>query len=302
MAELNGKIFDWKEFKFENINCPLCKSNDFNIYEKYGEDKQYTFVKCNNCKMLYQNPRFAYDKRFLEWAYTSYGDHIISRFLELGSFDKLIEDRSGYFKFKKELMDKYAKSKSYTLVDVGASCGEFIYFCNKHGADVTGVETSKVQSDFIKNNLKLKVIQGTLNEANIKQDSFDFVHCAHTIEHVSDPLQMILDLKKITKKGGYLLLEVPNAYSSHNYVAHFMNKYNLKKNTWAKGHFPEHLVEFSKATFERMITEAGLEVKYSIVHSRKAMEKNCLIKYVDILLNKICPYSNNIICIAQKVD
>ncbi len=79
-----------------------------------------------------------------------------------------------------------------------------------------------------------------------------------------------------------------------------MNKYGLKKNAWVKGSFPEHLVEFSKKTFESIIEKAGLEVKYSVVHSRKAFEKNSVIKNMDILLNKIYPYSNNIICIAKK--
>ena len=141
MAKLGGKIFDWKEFKFEKILCPACTSNNFSVYEKYGENKQYTFVKCRRCNLLYQNPRIEYNKTFLDWAYTSYGDHIINRVKELGSFDKLVDERKGYFKFKKRLMDKYAGSSSYTLLDVGASCGEFIYFCSKNGADVTGVET-----------------------------------------------------------------------------------------------------------------------------------------------------------------
>jgi SAM-dependent methyltransferase len=69
----------------------------------------------------------------------------------------------------------------------------------------------------------------------------DLVICGHTLEHVSYPMELIADLKKYLKPGGWLYLEIPKerdgnyepGHQFHEHINHFnfqCLEYILKQN------------------------------------------------------------------------
>ena len=58
--------------KWESVNCPFCNANVPELYERFGSELQYSYVKCGNCGLIYTNPRPAYDQDFIDAAYASY--------------------------------------------------------------------------------------------------------------------------------------------------------------------------------------------------------------------------------------
>ena len=46
--------------------------------------------------------------------------------------------------------------------------------------------------------------------AEVKDNSFDFVHSSHCLEHVPDPALALMHWVRITKPGGYLVLTFPD--------------------------------------------------------------------------------------------
>jgi SAM-dependent methyltransferase len=56
-------------------------------------------------------------------------------------------------------------------------------------------------------------------------DPMDLVMCSHTLEHVSDPYELIVEIKKYIKPGGWFYLEIPHEgdwtpASGHNFHEH----------------------------------------------------------------------------------
>lgn len=44
-----------------------------------------------------------------------------------------------------------------------------------------------------------------------KSEMFDEVACLHLLEHVMRPFDVLIELRRVLKKGKYLILEIPNA-------------------------------------------------------------------------------------------
>ena len=67
-----------------------------------------------------------------------------------------------------------------------------------------GVEISKEMTDYAQRNLGLKVINGDFQEIDFNGNMFDIIYSAHTLEHVTDPLQFLSKVKSIIKRDGIL--------------------------------------------------------------------------------------------------
>src|SRR6478736_3747414 len=111
-----------KEYEVESwevTNCPVCNSNDYSFYEKFGFRLKFTYVRCKRCKTVYQNPRPIYNPQFVEEAYKDYAD---GRWLykEDGYYEK------NAIEFDLELKEilQYDNIKSAVL-DIGPGVGIF---------------------------------------------------------------------------------------------------------------------------------------------------------------------------------
>ena len=301
MAHLNGELFHWKKLRRVEVDCPFCHANEFSVYERYGEEYQYSNVQCKKCRFIYQNPRFEYNQEFLDWAYTWYGDTFITETREK-SFEEILQSALPYFEFKKNLIDKWVSLKPYRLVDVGCACGQFLSHC--HGKDCVGfgVETSRTQVQFIRDHLGIETFCGTTGDMKNFQHIFDVTHMAHTLEHVPNPLETLDELISITKPGGILFIEVPNVASLKNYFDHLCARWGLRKNTWKPGDFPEHMVEFTTDTLRKVMKKKGLEILHFQCHSRSVLRKTNWAKAMDRWVNGMLPVSNNLICVARVFE
>ncbi|HPH78608.1 MAG TPA: class I SAM-dependent methyltransferase [bacterium] len=61
----------------------------------------------------------------------------------------------------------------------------------------------------IKTNGK-KIVDADAANLPFDDESFDFVYCSHLLEHVTDPIKVVEEILRVTKKDGGGYLEVPN--------------------------------------------------------------------------------------------
>ena len=95
-------------------------------------------------------------------------------------------------------------------------------------------------------NINIDSTSGDLDlELNTPRPSYDFVHYNNVIEHQFNPLFTLLEIKKILKPAGILILGTP-----------------LKPNwiTWAICHYHE----FDDYRLKKLITRAGYEIIKSV--------------------------------------
>lgn len=141
-----------------------------------------------------------------------------------------------------------------SLIDVGCGYGHISYYISENYPDYN-LHLLETSSERL--NLGKKVFNtGTdkislhhrLLDSSFSQEynqSFDLTFSFHVLEHVYDIRDFVDNLFKITKPGGYILIEVPN---DDDDLAE--NASNYKKIL----HFPAHVSYFNKQTLEKLFS------------------------------------------------
>ncbi len=80
------------------------------------------------------------------------------------------------------------------------------------GWEVTGLEVDEVSADNCRK-IGFKVISGTLETCNLKDESFNAITLRSVIEHLHDPILAIRECYRLLKRDGLLYIETPNGAS-----------------------------------------------------------------------------------------
>ena len=74
---------------------------------------------------------------------------------------------------------------------------------DKHGVELNSYAVSIAKK-------YCKVFQGTLEQAHYESDFFDVVVLYHVIEHLENPIENIVEIRRILKPNGKLILGTPD--------------------------------------------------------------------------------------------
>lgn len=106
------------------------------------------------------------------------------------------------------------------ILDIGCGNGEFIFkvkdkFTRLIGADIAGTRLKFAQNKLRnlpqKDRQKISFISFDADKTYPFPDNhFDAVVMIATLEHFYDPYQVMKEVRRITKKGGQLIIQVPN--------------------------------------------------------------------------------------------
>ena len=126
----------------------------------------------------------------------------------------------------------------------------FLLIAKYLGMNPYGVEPwdfdKKLSEDY-----NLNIFNGTLLEAKYESDFFDVVTLNHVLEHVDNPSEIMEELYRILKPGGYLIIGVPISDSI---------TFKLFGRFWGGLDTPRHLFIFSKMTLKRCAEKFGFDV------------------------------------------
>jgi 2-polyprenyl-3-methyl-5-hydroxy-6-metoxy-1,4-benzoquinol methylase len=254
---------DYIPHAWESVNCPFCNSNRSKLHEKFGPDLQYTYVKCLDCKLIYQNPRPKYDENFLRDAYEVYEgyipDYVFSE-KSLNSWDKELKE---ILRFDK---------KRTAILDIGSCMGDFLKVAQKYYSNCIGVDIAQNMAEYVKSKLKLKVYIDSFADINFSE-KYSCVHMSHVIEHIPNPKEWLLKAKQILDEQGILALSVPNMNSLPRRFHLFLKKTGLKKGNWKdNSKTPDHLFEPTIPSMLRFISDNGYSVLEYYTYSRRDMD------------------------------
>jgi SAM-dependent methyltransferase len=217
------------------LNCPICGSAVVNDYLATARHK---LVKCVSCGLI----RVA-DFRSEETSYAEDG-----YFAERNQYVQRWDEFSAIFD---NLMAKIARFKrAGRLLDVGSGVGCLISSALRHGYTAQGVELSAWASRFAREEKGLDVFSGLLENAELESGSFDVVVINHVLEHVEKPGSILLEIRRLLKPDGLLVIGVPN-------IGSIMAR--LKGEKWASLKPEEHIWHFTPATFRRLVRDTGFK-------------------------------------------
>lgn len=151
------------------------------------------------------------------------------------------------------LIKKYHEKGS--LLDIGVGTGLFMEIAQRLGFDVYGLDVSKYAIQAVAKRLNLKVgkklVISELKKKTFPQNFFNVVNMRHSIEHVSDPKQLLKNVLTVLKPGGVVAVATPNSYGVHA---------KIFGDLWPHWSPPYHIQFFSKKSLKKLIGEVGFEV------------------------------------------
>lgn len=151
------------------------------------------------------------------------------------------------------------------ILEIGASGAYTLYALKKMGkaSYVVGIDLFELPNSRQKDSEIDYFGIDDISKCNLsfEKESFDVIICADVLEHLLNPLEVLTYVKSFLKKGGQLIISLPNI---RNFRA--LNKIIFKgtfEYTESGVMDYTHLRFFCKKDMEKLIEDAGLEINKS---------------------------------------
>jgi len=211
--------------------CLICGEMEwkylFAINDIFNE--HYSFGCCLSCSVFSLNP-FP-DQRQLAQAYDEsyygYGET---------KFNPTVERVMNWFRFQNA--KQFAKNlpSNARVLDVGCGNGGFLQALGKCGNfELHGIEPPGKSCDRAAIVSNLNLHKGYLEKETFSNHYFDAIVLMHVFEHLPNPLESLLIITNISKRGAILQIEIPNINSW---------QYRVFKSKWLHLDPPRHLNMF----------------------------------------------------------
>ncbi|MFH0779190.1 MAG: class I SAM-dependent methyltransferase, partial [Candidatus Eisenbacteria bacterium] len=157
------------------------------------------------------------------------------------------------------LITRLTGKKAGRLLEIGCAGGWLLKAAENAGWKATGVEISPQAAAFARTELGLDVFEGSLAEAAFPPGTFDVIYMGDVLEHIPDPVGLVLELKRTLAAGGCVVAGGPTAL---NALARRLGLavYRALGKTKTIELPPYHLFEYTPRTIRRLFESAGLEV------------------------------------------
>ena len=118
-----------------------------------------------------------------------------------------------------DFMDKYRMhailkviehNQISSILDNGCGSAVISRELAKSGYEVTGFDISEVLLAQIPKIKNLKLMVGDCDELPFKDSSFDCIICSEVLEHIKDNQLTIVEITRVIKKDGVVIITVPN--------------------------------------------------------------------------------------------
>ena len=118
-----------------------------------------------------------------------------------------------------------------TVLDIASGEGYGSDILAKYAGKVIGVDISSEAIEHAKNKYQaknLEFIQGSVVEIPLEDSSVDVVVCFETIEHIDKHDEMMLDIKRVLVKDGFLIISSPDKHF-YSDLHNFKNEFHIKE-------------------------------------------------------------------------
>ena len=216
------EVFNESTRDISNLNVLKCKNSGVIVLEKFIISEDYYE------KNIHYTDEFKGNTETIKGLIKS----------------KPLEDDIRRFESYKELI------KGSEILDFGCGRGGFIQLSKKISKRSVGLELNIINREYL-NNIGVQCVN-TLSELN--DDKFDLITLNHVFEHLNDPVNILIELKKYLKSDGIIIIEVPHA---RDLLLETFNLESFKDFIF----WSEHLILHTRESLKSFGRSSGLQVK-----------------------------------------
>jgi len=165
--------------------------------------------------------------------------------------DYLASEEDVYWSIRQSIAALAATKRRLRILEVGSGFGYLTYALRKAGHDCTGIDISKRAVDkACKEFGPHYQVADLMDYFDAVGTGFDVVVATELVEHVVDPVGLVVRAASLLRPGGPLVLTTPNKDLYSDRMA------------WHTDLAPVHLWWFSKTSMRRMAWSTGMDVKF----------------------------------------
>lgn len=234
------------------MNCKECDQESklvgSNSDREYSTmlGKSYDFYECELCMYLVIEPMEITNLSVIyPDSYYSYKPDGYNWMYKL----KFLLDANKYKKVTKKFIDK-----EINIIDIGGGTGEQLNILkNAHNGKVK----NSIVIDLDSKSAPYATANGhqfvcSQFEKYTSTEKVDIILALNILEHVVDPKDFLLSIRKNLSSHGVAIIQTPN-YKALDYKI-------FRKTYWGGFHTPRHFFIFSEDSLRKIIDEAGLSV------------------------------------------
>jgi ubiquinone/menaquinone biosynthesis C-methylase UbiE len=287
----------------EEVRCNICEKADnefvLTVPDCADPSLSYELVRCRKCDLTFVSPRpkgVDMHKYYPDNTYYAYQNNQIKgvgQKLKQKLKTYLMEWAGGY-RPPNDLIEKrtvlgsifWSVIKNYLigvvpstflgkLLDVGCGNGELMIWYQRHGWETVGIEPS-ARGAMIARARGLKIIESTIEEANLPDDYFDAITMVQVLEHLEDPKGALRKLYRVLRPGGLIVAGVPNFLCLDRQVM---------GSNWLPLETPRHLYYFTPKSLQTIFKAIGfntLQIRKKTIYgvTLSQIKESCRLKSV----------------------
>ncbi len=219
---------------------------------EYLKDANFDLCECENCCLIFQKE--VPNDYFMKVIYEKWLDPK-KAFRQHKENDDL--DLYGYYAHEISTIIAYLHKvpSKLSFFDFGMGWGKWALMAKGFGCESYGSELSKERVEHAKSN-GIKVV--TWDE--IPEHKFDFINTEQVFEHIPNPLDTLIHLKKSLKPDGILKISVPTA----NNIKHRLKRMDWKAKRGTRNSLNpvaplEHINCYRRSSLIKMAELANME-------------------------------------------
>jgi SAM-dependent methyltransferase len=239
------------------MNCPVCL-NPSTTPALAGSDvlfetstREFKLNACPVCDCLFLNP--LPDDNEIAGFYPSQYWWNASKPTLLKRAESIYRRIAlhGHIAFITAAASQLKRNLAVRLLDVGCGSATLLGLMKKRGFDVLGVDTSEEASQVAAKENDVRVVVGTLRSARFEAATFDLVTLFHVMEHVTNPREVLVEVHRVLRAGGRVVLQVPNIDSW---------QFQWFGARWYGLDIPRHVIDYSCQSIVKLIENAGFRI------------------------------------------
>lgn len=248
--------------------CAICGTRVVRIIIKNANaiGGQYDIYYCERCMVGKTTPVIPPADLAKLYSEEGYRSETGERFH--GSIERLI------YIWRLQRMKRIEKHAGKgRILDIGCGRGLFLDIMRARGWSVMGVEFGQEAAENASSVYGIDVISETGMQGALADEEFDVITMNHVLEHVYNPAETIHECARTLRKGGLLVVSVPNILSLQ---ASFGNR------NWFHLDPPYHLHHFSEQGLAKLLENHS----FSIQNVRRFDWEYNIFGWLQTLLNR----------------